>query len=309
MCSSTTQGIIFEQRPWACRGGEAWAYGTSDTRRHTTAVAGWDRHSRRSGTIMILAVYTLWLREVVRFYRQRSRIIGALGSPLVFWLLIGSGLGRSFDAPGIRMDGGYLEYFYPGTLALIILFTAVFSTISIIEDRQEGFLQGVLVAPVPGSAIVLGKVLGGTTLAFLQAALFLVLAPFAQVEVRPQALPMIAGFILVLSVGLTGLGFVIAWTFRSAQGFHAIMNIILIPMWMLSGALFPAAGAAEWVRALMWVNPLTYGVSGLRTAFYGQPLPGEPSLALSFLVICAFGAIMLVAGSVAVRRSPSDGRV
>src|SRR5512141_2185658 len=118
---------------------------------------------------MLLASYTLWLREIVRFYRDRSRVVGALGSPLVFWFLIGSGLGRSFQGgPARPLQGGYLEYFYPGTLALILLFTAIFSTISIVEDRQEGFLQGVLVAPVPRAAIVVGKILGSTTLAVAQ---------------------------------------------------------------------------------------------------------------------------------------------
>jgi ABC-2 type transport system permease protein len=255
---------------------------------------------------MILAVYSLWRREIVRFLRQRSRVAGALGSPLVFWLLIGSGLGQSFQAgPGVTMDGGYLEYFYPGALALVVLFTAIFSTFSLIEDRQEGFLQGVMVAPVPRSAVVLGKVLGGATLALLQAALFLLLAPVAQVDLGASNLPAVAAVLLLLSLAMTGLGFVIAWTVDSAQGYHAIMNLLLIPMWMLSGALFPAAGTAGWVRLLMAVNPMTYGVAGLRTAFYGQPVPGDPSLAVSLLVVFAFAALTIVSGTVAARKVSS----
>src|SRR5512147_1213291 len=149
---------------------------------------------------MLLATYTLWLREIVRFYRDRSRVLGALASPLVFWFLIGSGLGRSFrGGPAQPLPGGYLEYFYPGTLALILLFTAIFSTISLIEDRQAGFLQGVLVAPVPRSAIVLGKILGGTTLAALQGGVFLLLAPFAHVAVRLADLPGLALVIVLAS--------------------------------------------------------------------------------------------------------------
>ncbi|RPJ73506.1 MAG: multidrug ABC transporter permease, partial [Acidobacteria bacterium] len=154
-----------------------------------------------------LATYSLWLREVVRFYRQRSRIIGALGSPLVFWLLIGSGLGRSFQGgPGVPVEGGYLEFFYPGTLALILLFTAIFSTISIIEDRQEGFLQGVLVAPVPRAAIVLGKVLGATTLAVAQGLVFLLLAPLAGVPLDARSVPALVGVMIMVAFGLSGLG-------------------------------------------------------------------------------------------------------
>ena len=125
----------------------------------------------------LLSVVTLWRREVVRFVRQRNRIVGALGTPLVFWLLIGSGLGSSFRSSGAPGGENYLEYSFPGTLALILLFTSIFSTISIIEDRQAGFLQSVVVAPVRRSAITLGKVLGASTLALLQALLFLALAP------------------------------------------------------------------------------------------------------------------------------------
>jgi ABC-2 type transport system permease protein len=251
----------------------------------------------------LLASYTLWLREIVRFYRQRSRIVGALGSPLVFWFLIGSGLNRSFQGgPAMPLRGGYLEYFYPGTLALIILFTAIFSTISIVEDRQEGFLQGVLVAPVPRAAIVVGKILGSTTLAVIQGIVFLLLAPFAHVQIHLADLPAIFGVMVLVSFGLSGMGFLVAWWLDSTQGFHAIMNIFLIPLWILSGALFPASGAAGWVRALMLANPMTYGVAALRRFFYDQPLAGEPAFALSLTVVIAFAVAMAAAGTIAVRR-------
>ena len=254
---------------------------------------------------MVLATYTLWLREVVRFGRQRSRIIGALGSPIVFWFLIGSGLGRSFQAaPGVALRGGYLEYFYPGTLALIVLFTAIFSTISIIEDRQEGFLQGVLAAPAPRLAIVFGKILGSTTLATAQAVIFLAMAPLAHVGVQLAMLPALTATLVLIAIGLSGLGFLIAWHLDSTQGFHAIMNLFLIPMWILSGALFPAYGAAGWVRWLMLINPLTYGVAALRTIFYGgtDPLPGDPGLMLSLIVTIVFALAMLALGTLSVAR-------
>jgi ABC-2 type transport system permease protein len=250
---------------------------------------------------MLLAAGTLWTREVVRFYRQPSRIVGALGSPLLFWVLIGSGLGRSFRTEG-ALEGGYLEYFYPGTLALIVLFTAIFSTISIIEDRQEGFLQGVLVAPVPRMAIVLGKILGSTTLALMQTALFLLLAPLTYGGLGAATIAALLGVITVIAFGLSGLGFLIAWRLNSTQGFHAIMNLFLVPMWMLSGALFPASGATGWIQSLMWINPLTYGVSALRSTVYGFASPGEPSLALSLVVMSAFGAAVLAAGAWQVHR-------
>src|SRR5881396_1380148 len=132
-------------------------------------------------TNMLLPSLTLWQREMVRFFRQRDRVVGALATPIVFWLLLGLGLGKSFSTPGTPAGHGYLEYFYAGTLVMILLFTAIFSTISVIEDRREGFLQGVLVAPVGRLAIVLGKLLGGTTLAFVQGLAFLVFAPWVGV--------------------------------------------------------------------------------------------------------------------------------
>ncbi len=252
---------------------------------------------------MLLASYTLWLREVVRFYRDRSRVVGALGSPLVFWFLIGSGLGRSFHgSAGQPLAGGYLQYFFPGTLALILLFTAIFSTISIIEDRQAGFLQGVLVAPVPRTAIVLGKILGGTTLAAIQGTIFLALAPLAHVALRAVDVPALLLVILLASFGVTGLGFLIAWRLDSTQGFHAIMNLFLIPMWILSGALFPASGAAGWIRVLMLLNPLTYGVSALRVLLSARAAPAEPSLALSIAVMSAFAGAITAVCATAVRQ-------
>jgi ABC-2 type transport system permease protein len=239
---------------------------------------------------MLLATWSLWVREIVRFVRQRSRIVGALGSPVLFWILIGSGLGRSFQG-GTRLSGGYLEYFYPGTLALIVLFTAIFSTISIIEDRQEGFLQGVLVAPVPRSAIVLSKILGSATLAMAQAGVFLLAAPFVYGRLPVVSLGMALAALALLSYALSGVGFVIAWTLDSTQGFHAIMNLLLVPMWLLSGALFPASGASAWVQALMVVNPLTYGVAAIRTAFYGRAIDG-PGFAASLAVLAVWSIVI-----------------
>lgn len=250
---------------------------------------------------MLLATYSLWKRDIVRFYRQRSRIVGSLGSPIVFWVLIGSGLGRSFRTGSAPVPpGGYLEYFYPGTLALIVLFTAIFSTISIIEDRQAGFLQGVLVAPIPRAAIVLGKLLGGTTLAVIQAALFLPLAPLAGLRPGLTEISGTVGVLALLGFALTGLGFLIAWSLDSTQGFHAIMNLLLVPMWILSGAAFPAGGAAGWVRGIMAANPMAYGVSALRRVLAGGA--DGPPLGTSLLIVVAFGVAMMAAGTILARR-------
>ncbi|HEX7009996.1 MAG TPA: ABC transporter permease, partial [Phycisphaeraceae bacterium] len=228
----------------------------------------------------LLPALTLWQREMVRFLRQRNRVIGALATPLMFWLVLGSGLNHAQVAsPGGPSDQGmgYMAYFYPGTLVLILLFTAIFSTISVIEDRREGFLQAVLAAPAPRLAIVLGKVLGGASLAVGQGLLFLLLWPIAGGSLSLGGLLAAAGAMAVLSMGLMALGLCIAWPMDSTAGFHAIMNLFLMPMWFLCGAVFPVATAPVWMRAIMLANPLTYGYSVLARLLHG---PGTPAAAV-----------------------------
>jgi ABC-2 type transport system permease protein len=243
----------------------------------------------------------LWQREIVRFLRQRDRVVGALVTPVVFWLLLGAGLGRSFQA---GQGHGYLDYFFTGTVVMILLFTAIFSTISIIEDRREGFLQSVLVAPVGRLAIVFGKLLGGASLAMLQGVLFLLLAPVVGVPISLAGLPWLIVAMFLVSFALTGLGFVIAWQLNSSQGFHAIMNLFLIPMWLLSGALFPASGAHTWMAWVMKLNPLTYGVTAVRHGLYWEQPESHAALAMG--ITAAFAAVMFVL-SLAVSRRVTAG--
>jgi ABC-2 type transport system permease protein len=238
---------------------------------------------------VLLPAFTLWWREIVRFYRQKSRVVGVLASPLVFWVVLGSGFGNSFHSAG----GGqqhYMDYFYPGTLILIVLFTSIFAMMSLIEDRKEGFLLSVMVAPVPRSAIVLGKVLGGTTLSAIQGMIFLVFAPFAGVHLDLLQVLSVALVVFLVSFALTALGFAIAWPMDSTSAFHGIINLFLIPLWLLSGALFPLSGASVWIRALMYMNPLTYGVEAVRDLLYPGietqfPLPSAVATLLLFSLV------------------------
>ena len=225
--------------------------------------------------LFLLTVYALAHREVVRFYRQRNRVIGALAAPLMFWFLIGSGMGGSFryrfaQSSGMMGSATYLQYFFPGTLVMIVLFTAIFSSISIIEDRREGFLQAVLVAPGKRSAIALGKMMGGAALAWMQALLFLMLFPTLGLHISLGGFVAILCLLAFISLGMTGLGFLIAWKMDSVQGFHAIMNLLLMPMWFLSGSLFPSETAPFWLRLVMLCNPLTYGVTELRHILFSD---------------------------------------
>src|SRR6516165_6763684 len=234
---------------------------------------------------------SLWWREIVRFYRQKSRVIGVIASPLLFWVVIGSGFGTSFRSNGA---GGqhYLDYFFPGALIMIVLFTAIFTMMSVIEDRKEGFLLSVLVAPVSRSVIVLGKVLGGATLATLQGLIFLVFAPALGVHFTLASFGLTVLVVFLMAFSLTALGFIIAWPMDSTAGFHAVINLFLIPLWLLSGSLFPLSGASMWIRVLMRINPLTYGTDVLRMLLYPGNLATNLPLSTNLAVLGAFTLVM-----------------
>ncbi|MEM8739012.1 MAG: ABC transporter permease [Planctomycetota bacterium] len=255
------------------------------------------------------AVTAIAWREVVRFLRQRNRVVAAVATPLVFWLLLGFGLNEPFRAVGPELGGdpggepgavavgsevgvglsassgsgvntsggsggsgggvGYLEYFFPGMVVMVVLFTSIFSTISVIDDRNNGFLQGVLASPAKRWAIVLGKVLGGALIATLHG---LVLLPLWCVFFHWPGLGGLGAAVAVMfvtSVGLTALGLWFAWPMDSTSGYHAVMNLVQFPMWFLCGAVFPlaTAGALKWV---MLANPLTYGHATLASALSGR---------------------------------------
>jgi ABC-2 type transport system permease protein len=244
-------------------------------------------------------VGTLAERELVRFVRQKNRVFGALGQPIIFWLLFGAGL---------RTNNLDYAHFFPGTLVMILLFTAIFATISIIEDRREGFLQGVLVAPVPRWAMMLGKVLGGAAIAMLQGIIFLALGWYTAVSTTPLAVFAALVLMFVIAVALTALGFLIAWRMDSTQGFHAIMSVFLLPMWLLSGAFFPM-NVGGWLGWIVRANPLTYGVAGLRHYLQngGTEAAMLPSVAVCWLVSLLFASAMLAAACyIAGTRSTAD---
>ena len=249
---------------------------------------------------------TIWWREVIRFLRQRSRLVSAIAQPLVFWLLLGGGLNASFRPSGFQEGTNYITYFYPGVLVLVLLFTAIFSTIAVVQDRREGFLQGVLVAPVSRWSVVFGQACGGTTLALVQGALFLLLSPIIGMSFSLASILSTVGVMVLLSFGLTSMGLMIAWRMDSTQGFHAVMNLILIPIWLLSGAFFPVAGVSPLLEWVMKINPLTYGVAALRQCLYLNNLEavGEiPQLSLSLVVTGLFCVAMyLGATQTAYRR-------
>jgi ABC-2 type transport system permease protein len=267
-------------------------------------------HSPADASSM-LVIATLAHRELVRFFRQRNRVIGALAQPVLFWLLFGAGLGPSFrmpsgDAAAADAAVGYREYFFPGTMSLILLFTAIFTTISIIEDRREGFLQSVLVAPIARWSMVAGKLLGGSLIALVQVMLFFLLGLTLDLHYSFSMLAAVTAFAFLSAFALTALGFLIAWRTDSTQGFHAVMSVFLMPMWLLSGAFFPGEG---WLRYVMAVNPMTYMTAGLRHLMYwsagstrvAMP-PHVPSLTVCWLVTAGIAVLLFVAATRTARR-------
>jgi ABC-2 type transport system permease protein len=275
-------------------------------------VAGWG--------LAFGAAFSLAWREILRFLRQPNRIVGAIGQPVLFWLLFGTGMNQTFQIPGQRFS----DYYIPGTLVLILLFTAIFATISVIEDRQQGFLQAVLVAPVPRWSVVLGKACGGSLLALGQALLFLILTLSLGMRMSWSAAAAAIAMMSLIAIGLTCLGFCLAWRLDSTQGFHAIMSLLLMPMWLLSGAFFPVpqlSSEASWgetlLHGLMRLNPVTYAVAGLRQILHSVPPTGSahssalwlPRMSTCWWVTGVFALLMfLLAARVSQRPAQGDLR-
>jgi ABC-2 type transport system permease protein len=208
-------------------------------------------------------------REMRKFVRDRSRVLGVLAQPLALWILLGLGFQDTFQPVQPGVEESYVAFLFPGILALVLLFTAIFSTISVVEERTAGFLQAVLVAPAPRTALVFGVTLGGTLLATVQALLFLGALPLIALSPGWLGVGMVAAICLCTGLAFTALGFAIAWRMETTRGFHAVMNLFLLPLWFLSGAMFPAEGAAPVLRWLVWGNPVSYAVSGLRHGLHG----------------------------------------
>ncbi|NBC19115.1 MAG: ABC transporter permease [Bacteroidetes bacterium] len=257
-----------------------------------------------SSAPVVQPVAALWKREILKFVRDRSRLVGALAQPLGFWLLLGLGFQGTFRMPQAEAAGiGYMEFLFPGIVALILLFTAVFTTISVVEERQRGFLQAALVAPAPRWALVLGNTLGGTTLAVLQALLFLLLLPLVGLPLSLTRVALVLLVSVTTALAFTALGFIIAWRMETTRGFHAVMNLLLLPMWLLSGAAFPAEGASVILRWIMRLNPVSYAVSALRQAIYWpDPPTAFAPFGLCLAISAAFALALLGVAAWTVRR-------
>jgi ABC-2 type transport system permease protein len=245
--------------------------------------------------------YTIWYRDVLRYVRDRSRIFGSLAQPLLFLFAlgfgVGSAIGRGGSAFGAVFRGSYIEFLYPGILCMTVLFTAIFSAMSIVWDREFGFLREVLVAPVSRTSVALGKVAGGSTVAMLQAAIIMLLGPLLGVHYSLLRVVLMLLTLLLLAAVMTSLGILIAARQKTMEGFQVIMNLILLPMLFLSGAFFPlttAGTAASVIRDIAQFNPVTYGVDAMRQVALGGQFVGLHPPVVDALVLAGFFVAFLV---------------
>ncbi len=247
------------------------------------------------------AVYMIWRRDLIRFWRDRVRVIGSLVQPLLFLVVLGTGLSsalRGEGGGGFRAGLDYQTFMYPGIIGMAVLFSSIFSGVSIIWDREFGFLKEVLVAPIDRSAVALGKTLGGATQASFQGLILLVLAPFVGVKLTPLAVVELVGLIFCMAFALAGVGVAVAARMRSMMGFQFVLNFLVQPAFFLSGALFPVTGLPGWMTVLTRVDPLSYGVDPIRRVVLDTS--GVPAPVLDRLSLTLGGQVVPIALEVAI---------
>lgn len=240
-------------------------------------------------------IYVMWLREMKRFLRAKSRIIGTLAMPFFFLLAMGFGLRSSFNLPGMPRSGSYLDFLVPGIVGMTMLFNSIFAGISVLWDKEFGFLKEIMVAPVKRWAIVLGRIAGGTTTALIQGILILIISLVIGFKiVNPLGIFLAFLFMVFIGIGFIGFGIAIASIMEDTQGFSLIMQFIVFPTFLLSGALFPITNLPSWLRLITCIDPLTYGVDGLRASLIGF---SQFPLVWDLLILLIFGALMVILGS------------
>jgi ABC-2 type transport system permease protein len=267
----------------------------------------------------VRAVYMIWRRDMIRFWRDRVRVIGALVQPLLFLVILGSGLSSALRGAGAGSFGGginYTTFIYPGIIGMAVLFSSIFSGMSIIWDREFGFLKEVLVAPIDRSAVAVGKTLGGATQSSLQGIILLLLAPFVGVHLTLEAVVALIGLIFCVAFALSGVGVAIASRMKSMMGFQFVLNFLVQPAFFLSGALFPVTGLPAWMTALTRIDPLAYGVDPIRRVVLGAsglPAPELDRLSMTLggqvvsiwlevAVLLAFGLVLMAVAVVNFRK-------
>ncbi len=234
-------------------------------------------------------IYTIWLREAKRYIRYRSRIVTAIFTPLLWLLVFGMGLGSAMRFGGT--GGSYQSFIYPGIICQTILFTCVMAGIGIIMDKEYGFLKEIMVAPLSRASIIFGKAIGISTGAIIQTIILLILSFVVGVQMTPIIFILAIFISIIIAIGFSGLGLFVASFMDSMEGFNLVMSFVIMPIFLLSGALFPVTGLPEWLSFIVYLDPLTYGVDALRGVILGQStLPPE----LDLIVIGVFSLVMIL---------------
>ena len=254
---------------------------------------------------LLETIYTLWLREILRFIKSKSRVIGSGGQPLIWLAIMGVGFGSAFTfASG--QGTSYITFMAPGIICMTILFSSIFAGVNVIWDRQFGFLKEILVAPVPRVGIVLGKIAGSATVALLAALVVLVIIvvagviPLSRLSIIGTATAIL--FMIIVSSTFVAIGMIIASTVNSIEGFNVIINFLVLPVFFLSGALFPLSNAPLWMKALAAMDPMLYGVDGMRGALIG--LHNYP-IYIDFAAVLTIAVLFVTIADIAFRRIQS----
>ena len=242
-------------------------------------------------TRALKTIYTIWLREAKTFWREKARIVAMIGQPLLYLLILGNGI-----TAGMRLNRagavGYIQFLYPGVIAMSILFTSIFSALSIIWDREFGFLKEVLVAPVPRWAVAMGKAFGGATVAMVQAIIMVAMAPLVGISLSIVIIAKLLVLAFLMSFAVTSLGIVIASRMASMQSFQMVMNFLIMPIYFLSGAMFPMTSAPTWLKSLMALDPLTYGVDAIRNVVFSNTTIENGGIVSSLIDVARQGGLV-----------------
>ena len=251
---------------------------------------------------MLRTIYIVWWRDIIRFWRDRARLVASFAQPLLYLVIFGSGLSSALGG-GFAAAGGvsYTQFIYPGVISMSVLFSAIFGGMSIVWDREFGFMKELLVAPIERTAVAIGKTLGSATQSLVQAVILLLLAPFVGVTFTVTSFLELLGLMIVLAFGLSAFGVAIASRMKSMQGFQVVMNFLMMPMFFLSGALFPLVGLPLWMTVLTRLDPASYGIDPIRRTVLGAPAErtaitlGDQivPIGLEALIVFAFGLVML----------------
>jgi len=265
---------------------------------------------RRRSTVWptLRAIYIIWYRDVLRYWRDRTRLVASLAQPLLFLVVFVTGLSSALSgAGGGAAIGGaagaaagltYTQFIFPGIIGMSVLFSAIFGAMSIVWDREFGFLKEVLVAPIDRSAVAIGKSLGGATQAMVQGLILLILAPLIGVKLTLGSVAALVPLVFVLAFALSAMGVAIASRMKSMQGFQMVMNFLMMPMFFLSGALFPLSGLPTWMTVLTRIDPAAYGMDPLRRVVLGGA--GLPSFALDKMGLTIFDNVLPIVVEAAI---------